>query len=365
MSLGRMLEKQGDGYGATPKRLTFSVGLSERESLDFRFDFPDTSKGLQAINAIIGPNGVGKSRALMAFAKSAAKELGAWPSKTIIYSHDVEVFKSSASSDVVVISMAPTRRGWRRVVDYFSRLIGEEYYYRDINILGRLLSDVIPVESLYLPIIDTAAVHGVIEGRKVRVKGRTYVPLEACIQMRDPSIALLLRKDIDPLIRVGEDTLVYPSSGEMALFAFLVSILVESEKGSLILVDEPENHLHPQFISLLMRAVSQVLVDADSLAIVVTHSPFVIREVDKNSVTVMKKGRHGDVELFTPTLQTHGGNVSEISSYVFEDEYIKKGYENVIDSMISVGAMTKGEIIELVRENFGSDGVNYALRSKV
>jgi len=123
------------------------------------------------------------------------------------------------------------------------------------------------------------------------------------------------------------------SSGQR-LFAYVViNILGAIRRNSLILVDEPELFLHPtleiQFVDLLKR----ILAKYNSKALLATHSEVTVREIPARCVHVFEKA---DDELIIkhPPFQTFGGDVQRISSYVFGDNAATKPFEQWIKDQI-------------------------------
>lgn len=55
-------------------------------------------------------------------------------------------------------------------------------------------------------------------------------------------------------------------------------------RKTLVLIDEPESHLHPPLLSAFIRALSDLLLDRNGLSIIATHSPVVLQEVPKRCV---------------------------------------------------------------------------------
>lgn len=374
LSLGKISEQVKLGHGPAPSAISFGANDGTPDGLEFEFQFGRGITRRNSINVIIGPNGVGKTRAIASFADAMARNKNnhenrelPWPDRVVIYSHDRGSFGRNVvkNDKVSVLPLTGRRSGWKRLTSTFSKLITDSTgYYRSFDLLEHLLADVIPLERLYIPLNPAASHPAKFVECSIKKSGLRYVPLRICMEMRDPSVTLLLLQSAEPLILTHDGTLAWPSSGEMALFLFLMSVITDCKSGSLILIDEPENHLHPQFISVLIDKLYDVLMETDSLAIMVTHSPFVVREVDKACVTIMKFGMEGKSELYVPTLQTRGANVSEISSYVFEDEYIKKGFEREVDTIVENEQKDYTKILEIVGENFGADAVNYLLQIK-
>jgi energy-coupling factor transporter ATP-binding protein EcfA2 len=118
------------------------------------------------------------------------------------------------------------------------------------------------------------------------------------------------------------DGVGYPlSSGEISFLRFAAQASLHIENGSLLLLDEPETHLHPNFISQLVLLLDNLLLATGSAAIVATHSAYFVREVFPSQVTVLGIDQEGFVAAERPRLQTFGADVGAISYFVFgEDE---------------------------------------------
>jgi predicted ATPase len=114
----------------------------------------------------------------------------------------------------------------------------------------------------------------------------------------------------------------YPlSSGEISFLRFAAQASLHIENGSLLLLDEPETHLHPNFISQFVALLDRLLEQTGSAAIIATHSAYFVREVFRDQVTVLRTDPLGYVSVEPPTLRTFGADVGAISYFVFgEDE---------------------------------------------
>lgn len=108
------------------------------------------------------------------------------------------------------------------------------------------------------------------------------------------------------------------SSGELALLRFAAQATAAVERGTLFLFDEPETHLHPNFISRFMAMLGRLLDDTRSAAIIATHSAYVVREVPSRSVCVLTIDEDGAFAN-EPRMQTFGANIDTISQFVFGD----------------------------------------------
>lgn len=114
----------------------------------------------------------------------------------------------------------------------------------------------------------------------------------------------------------------YPlSSGEISFLKFAAQASLQIENGSLLLMDEPETHLHPNFISRFVSLLDGLLEATGSAAIIATHSAYFVREVFREQVTVLSVDSNNFVNAQRPTLRTFGADVGAISYFVFgEDE---------------------------------------------
>ncbi|AKC86306.1 AAA family ATPase [Pseudoxanthomonas suwonensis] len=114
----------------------------------------------------------------------------------------------------------------------------------------------------------------------------------------------------------------YPlSSGEISFLKFAAQASLTIENGSLLLLDEPETHLHPNFISRFVSLLNRLLELTGSAAIIATHSVYFVKEVFREQVSVLRIDDEGAVQVDRPLLRTFGADVGAISYFVFgEDE---------------------------------------------
>ena len=119
----------------------------------------------------------------------------------------------------------------------------------------------------------------------------------------------------------NKNELIHLSSGQETFISLIINILALIKPNSLILIDEPENTLHPNieidFISILQDILSDK--DFDSFAIIATHSPTIVREVPESFVRVIKFDESGQLLIDSPTIKTFGADIGTITNYVFDD----------------------------------------------
>lgn len=106
------------------------------------------------------------------------------------------------------------------------------------------------------------------------------------------------------------------SSGQMMIISIITDIMANIRWESLILFDEPENHLHPNAISGILKTIYSILEKFNSYAIISSHSPLLLREVPKKYIRVFE--RHGNRPVIGEVdFETFGGSIGEITSSIF------------------------------------------------
>ena len=124
------------------------------------------------------------------------------------------------------------------------------------------------------------------------------------------------------------------SSGHK-IVALTVTRLVETvEECTLVLLDEPELHLHPPLLAAFMRALSDLLIDRNGVAIVATHSPVVLQEVPRSCAWIIRRSGR-EIAVDRPQIETFGENVGVLTSEVFGLEVSKSGFRQMIKAALT------------------------------
>lgn len=130
------------------------------------------------------------------------------------------------------------------------------------------------------------------------------------------------------------------SSGHKIVLLTLTKLVETVEEASLVLLDEPESHLHPPLLSAFMRALSELLESRNAAAIVVTHSPVVVQEVPSNCVYIVNQAGLG-TRATRPRIETFGENVGTLTQEIFGLEVTAAGFHRTlreaVDEVVSRG----------------------------
>lgn len=143
------------------------------------------------------------------------------------------------------------------------------------------------------------------------------------------------------------------SSGQRSMFHFALHFLTLAGKGTLLIIDEPETYLHPNLVSDYMMLLYKILERTSSVALIATHSAYVVREVPNHCVHILeRKGAIASINM--PYLQTLGANVAEISLAVFGDSTVD-AYHRKVSETIAKTNMSFDQIVEAYRDIFNID----------
>lgn len=382
------LEKAGTGLGKVDW-LEAEVPLWGGEFvLPLRLNFPYVLGQQQLLNVVIGPNGSGKTNLLLGLAKAVVDRDVRFgtadmpspsrhvdrpsehspPLRVSVFTYERSMWASLRRKGVAVYEQGVRSSDWRQLTQLIHQIATSgneiERGLSDLRLLAQILTGFLDVGELWLPLHtlrptdqdsrwdDLSRIGSEISlGHLTDLSMRTYTEVIARLDRGSP-----------PFMLDYEGRKYTLSSGQRSLVLFCTRLMTASAGGALVLVDEPENHLHPYFITLMIQTLARTLQATGSRALVVTHSPFVVREFDKSTVKVMKTSPEGVPEIFRPSLQTFGGDVSMISDYVFEDEAIRKGFQDSIDRAIRAQQGRSGSSqLHGLAAGLGDDGLSYLI----
>lgn len=126
------------------------------------------------------------------------------------------------------------------------------------------------------------------------------------------------------------------SSGHSVVLLTITHLIELVEEKSLVLIDEPESHLHPPLLSAFVRALSELLVNRNGVAIIATHSPVVLQEVPRDCAWVLNRTGLA-ARADRPDLETFGENVGILTREVFGLEAVQTGFHRLISDAVQQG----------------------------
>ncbi|MGY1890038.1 AAA family ATPase [Pseudomonas sp. SDT291_1_S447] len=380
LSLARGYENSYVAENCGDARTDFSFSMllpGTNEFLRLAFEYKNHIFFQDRIHCLIGVNGVGKTQVLSGMIGSIAQRCG-------------ELNKNSPKPKLRYPSNSPIERADRRIDlpdgFYFNRVIaycsdmsttlplpgepssfeyhifnsadqnssslyGEslahlllnilrdastEFSQRAWEILRTSLENLIPMDRLAIPVTkECPQEHYFID----ELGDRWCYISKISGEQNSLDIYGTVDSNRPPAIFSSARTLpIALSSGQRAMFRFALHFLTHASYGSLLIIDEPETYLHPNLVSDYMMLLYNILTATGSVAVIATHSAYVVRELPKHCVHVLQR-EHDVVVSRSPYLNTLGASVSEISTTVFGDStanaYHRKITQQLADSDLS------------------------------
>ena len=113
------------------------------------------------------------------------------------------------------------------------------------------------------------------------------------------------------------------SSGQKSIIIILILTLTNILENSLLIIDEPENYLHPPYISTLITTLTDILQKINGAGIIATHSDVVVQELPHNCVHILDED-HKMKDL--KSIPTYGNSLDVINQKIFGLDMQKTGF---------------------------------------
>lgn len=127
---------------------------------------------------------------------------------------------------------------------------------------------------------------------------------------------ILFENDIRNDIRLHE-----LSTGEQQLFVRALHLKMMGLKNSIILIDEPEISLHPNWQNHILRVYENIAKDGNNQLIVATHSPQIISSAPNESLRVLiKNNKSIEVKKYD---KSYGVEIEEVLADIMDTSYLR------------------------------------------
>jgi ABC-type transport system involved in cytochrome c biogenesis ATPase subunit len=144
------------------------------------------------------------------------------------------------------------------------------------------------------------------------------------------------------------------SSGHKIVLLTMTRLVELVSERTLVLIDEPEAHLHPPLAASFVRALSGLLTQRNGVAILATHSPVIVQEVPSNCVSLFfREGTN--VEIERPDVETFAENVGLLTREIFRVELTESGYHALISDVVS-RSNTVDQALAAFEDHLGAEG---------
>lgn len=366
-ALDSLLQEELRSFPPDIEGIDAKFEIAPQKLLQVHLTYGSVLDSPQPMTVVIGPNGVGKTRLLLGLAKAALgrrrTELSAYSGgekvpvtwlPLVSFTYERSLWAGIARSGARIVSLGVSASNWRGFTKVLRALALDQRHAKfNLSALNEVMGGVVNLDQLYLPTLV----------RTSQDVGHPHpsIPLSGLGDSSDPSVVSALDLTNEAYFWSNDIGFYRISSGQKSVLLFGAHLFKEAALGAFVLIDEPENHLHPRFVSILMQMVHKVLIATESRAVVVTHSPFVVREVDKTAVLIMQSDENGDPALYRTSMQTLGADVSSVADHVFQDADTRKNYERRIDAMLSQAQdeQERQRVVETVKASVGRDAELY------
>ncbi len=297
----------------------------------FEVDFDGTLQVPGRLNVLVGKNGVGKSTLLAGLAGWFDRDIpqGKW-----------EAYRPTFSR-VLILSLNP--------FDCMIKLSNPDD--GNVRFLGRTSQPATPalkevikkLEALKTPeptdwASQLSAAFPTRESFLTAVNpknpwavGQERLPLLA----RDPAWPAFLKEALDspeltPLLEEAPDEAYEAmSAGQRALVAIWAGLFEHLAPQSLLLIDEPENFLHPSLIARFARSLNDLLGLRKSFAIAATHSPILVQETPARFVSILERVGNTTTQRKPPS-ETFGESTDNLTEYLFGTDFRSSHWKRVL-----------------------------------
>ncbi|WP_280424410.1 AAA family ATPase [Nocardia carnea] len=122
------------------------------------------------------------------------------------------------------------------------------------------------------------------------------------------------------------------STGHKIVVNIVAQLAAHLRTRSLVLIDEPETHLHPPLVAALLRSIQLLLKLHGSFAILATHSPVVVQELPGRYVRMLERTGNS-ISLREPEVETFAENIGSITRHVFSLDNTSTDYQGILNSL--------------------------------
>ncbi len=144
------------------------------------------------------------------------------------------------------------------------------------------------------------------------------------------------------------------SSGHKIVLLTMTRLVELVSERTLVLIDEPEAHLHPPLAASFVRALSGLLSQRNGVAILATHSPVIVQELPSSCVSLFFRDG-ANVEIERPEIETFAENVGLLTREIFRVELTESGYHALISDVVS-RSNTVDQALAAFDEHLGAEG---------
>jgi len=124
------------------------------------------------------------------------------------------------------------------------------------------------------------------------------------------------------------------SSGHKIVVKIIIELVayLEGTEPTLVLIDEPETHLHPPLVASLLQSLRESLEALNGFAIIATHSPVVLQETPSRYVNIIRRFNKSTT-IESPKIETFGESIGTITHHVFTLDDSETDWHETLEDM--------------------------------
>lgn len=322
-----------------------------RSTVSLSFQVVPNSRPASNVHVIIGRNGVGKSVLLNNMANVLVR--GSSASGEIEFAEQPDRTLASKFSRVVSVSFSafdefePLSRRDRE-----TELL--EYDYIGLKRVDRSKSSALKSPRA-LAVEFGTSVRRCLDGPRLARWRRALKMLEGDPIFAELGVANLAGsgQEDEGITSAARELFGSLSSGHKIVLLTITRLVETVEEATLVLLDEPEGHLHPPLLAAFVRALSDLLENRNGVAIIATHSPVVLQEVPASCVWKLRRAGWV-VSVDRPEIETFGENVGILTQEVFGLEVTASGFHRTLAVAANSG-LPYGELVDLFSNQLGGE----------
>ncbi|MDI6504852.1 AAA family ATPase [Bacillus wiedmannii] len=346
------------GIPLTPYQFDYEYMQKDCDPVIFNFNVKPDSMPPTNIHALIGSNGVGKTTIINNMIQSIIGETVCEDNDSCFYDTKTRDTKNLfANSIFISFSAFDNTPYFQDVRDKENEII---YSYIGLKSVEKITNDENSNGSTekFISKNPETLINEFIESIK-RIKDTKDLWK---LHKWKESISML---EIDPLFKIFgikeielKDIIELKrkynklSSGHKIILLTITKLIEKVDEKSLLVLDEPESHLHPPLLSAFIRALSDILISRNGVAIIATHSPVILQELPRSCVSIIKRRSNQSITVHRPEIETFGENVGTLTREVFGLEVTYSGFHKILDELVEKGK-DYDQIIDLFNGELG------------
>ncbi len=127
---------------------------------------------------------------------------------------------------------------------------------------------------------------------------------------------------------------IHLSSGQTMLMNLIIEIIAHIRQNTLILLDEPEIHLHPKGITVIVNIINRICENFASCCIMATHSSLIIQNLLSKNVIILDREPDGSPIVRPMRVESLGENLTTITEDVFGRGEFPPYYMRLADKIV-------------------------------